>query len=43
MEFHRDGFIHDVRKRMNTEVTEFARLFTITKARVMTKKIQKSF
>lgn len=43
MEFPRDAFIHDVRKRTNTEVTQFARLFTITKARVMTKKIQKAF
>lgn len=31
MGVHRDVFISEVRKRTNGEVTQFAKLFTITK------------
>lgn len=42
MESHGDVFISDLKKRMSSEVTQFAKLFRVMKARVMTKKMQKA-
>lgn len=42
MKSHWDVFINDPRKWMNSEVTQFAKLFSIMKTRVMTKKMQKA-
>ena len=41
MESHRDIFVSDLKKRRSSEVTQFAKLFRVMKARVMTKKMQK--
>lgn len=38
MESHGDVFISDLKKRMSSEVTQFAKLFRVMKARVMIKK-----
>lgn len=41
MESQGDVFVSSVKRRMSSEVTQFAKLLRIMKARVMTKKMQK--